>query len=262
MGWFLLGCVPHCCTVSDSIQDIGTGEELGLFFSGVNASCLACCLFLRHRGRFPWWGGFRTPRYHGPPGCLLRKRRAADGPSHPAVIIPLKLCSLGDCFLSRCSWVFNWLVVRVSWSLGLKCCLVWCPLRPAPLFALVFVVLSFFSGCLVGFVDAVLSLSLSLSFFLSQALGKPKPLSGVWDSPCVSSSRTRTSPSTRSSPCSSSPRSCPAPVVFFFSSSLAGMVVVGLGLSGLGVSVLRLVGWFFVVACLVALHARHHLGRI
>ena len=39
--------------------------------------------------------------------------------------------------------------------------------------------------------------------------------------------------------------------------SLAGMVVVGLG-----VSVFRLVGWFFGAACPVALRARCCLGRV
>ena len=100
LGCFCLGgfCSHVCllvCTVSVSIQTIGTGEELGLHLSGVFASCLAGFLLLRHRGRFPWWGGFRTPRYHGPLGCRLRKCRAAHGPRHPAVIIPLRLCMLG-----------------------------------------------------------------------------------------------------------------------------------------------------------------------
>ena len=104
------------------------------------------------------------------------------------------------------------------------------------------------------------SLSLSLSFFLRR-WGNPNPVSGVWDSPCVSSSRTCTSPSTRSSPCSSSPRSCPAVVFFFRRRSLVWWWLVSVCL----VLVCRFSVWlggFFVVACLVALHARHHLGRI
>ena len=47
-------------------------------------------------------GGFRTPRYHGPLGCLLRKCRAAHGARHTAVTIPLRLCLLGVCFFVRC----------------------------------------------------------------------------------------------------------------------------------------------------------------
>ena len=36
---------------------------------------------LRHRGRLPWWGGLRTPRYHGPLGWLSKRRQG--GPWAP-----------------------------------------------------------------------------------------------------------------------------------------------------------------------------------
>ena len=218
------------CTVSGNIQAIGTGEELGLYLSRVIASCLTCCLFLRHRGRFPWWGGFRTPRYHGPLGCLLRKRRAAHGPRHPAVIIPLRLCLLGvrffvRCFLGICMVsCVGVLVFGVELLFGLV------PFKTCPLFAFgVRSPLFFLSSCW-----DVCRRRFFLFFSLSGA-GETQTPCGVWDSPCVSSTWPRTTSSTRT-PCStSSPRfrsrSC---FVFFFSpSSFAGMVVVGYGLLGL-----------------------------
>ena len=36
---------------------------------------------LRHWGRFPWWGGLWTPRYHGPLGWLSKRRQG--GPWAP-----------------------------------------------------------------------------------------------------------------------------------------------------------------------------------
>ena len=36
---------------------------------------------LRHRRRFPWWGGLRTPRYHGPLGCLPKNAGRPMGPA-------------------------------------------------------------------------------------------------------------------------------------------------------------------------------------
>ena len=103
--------------------------------------------------------------------------------------------------------------------------MVWCPLRPDPLFALVFVVPSFsFSGCLGCSPTSFFSLFL----FLSGA-GEPQTPFGVWGSPCVSSSWTRTPTSIRTSCSAPLARSCPAPAFFFFfsSSSFAGMVAVG-----------------------------------
>ena len=86
------------------------------------------------------------------------------------------------------------------------------PFRTWPLLTTMFVVPSFsFSGCLVGFVDAVFS----LLFSLSQALGKPKPF--WFGFPLVPSfSCTRTPSSTRT-PCSTStPRSGSRHCVCFF----------------------------------------------
>ena len=194
-------------------------------------------------------GGSSDPSVLRSPEATLQKGRAAHGPRHPAVIIPLRLCLLDVCLLLGVSWVFVWLLVWVPWSSGLKCCLVWCPLRSAPCLLDVCVPSLFL---LFGtFADDVFFLSFSLS-----GAGETQTPCGVWVSPCVSSSWTRTPTSIRTLSSSPSPRSCPAPVFFFFSlsSSLAGMVVFGLGLSGLGVSVLRLVGWFLCccLSCSIA----------
>ena len=70
---------------------------------------------------------------------------------------------------------------------------------------------SFFS--LSGlFVDAVFFLS-SLSL---RRWGNPNPPKGVWGSPCVSSSCSRTPPSTRTSLSTPTPRPSPAPAFVFF----------------------------------------------
>ena len=108
------------------------------------------------------------------------------------------------------------ILVWFFWSLGLECCLVWCPLGPDPCMPRCLLSLSLF-----------LSLSLSLSlvfgifvgavfFFLSfSGAGETQTPFGVWDSPCVSSSWPRTTCSTRTSSPSPSPRSPPR-LVFFF----------------------------------------------
>ena len=154
--------------------------------------------------------------------------------------IPLRLCLIGEWSFVRCFRDSCLFFLCFSWSWGLKCCLVWCPLRPAPLFALVFVVLSFFSfvmGMFVG--DAFLSVFLSL-----RRWGNPSPVWGL-GFPCDSSSWTRSTTTTRTSCSAPLASQAPAPafllIFFLSSSSFAGLVVVGLGLS-----VFCLAGWFFV----------------
>ena len=93
------------------------------------------------------------------------------------------------------------------------------PFRTCPLLAQMFVCpLSFF--LLFG----VVADDVFLSFFLSQALGKPKPLLGFGFPLVFSSSWTRTSSTTRTS--SSAYTKAPLPHLFFFffpsSSSFAG----------------------------------------
>ena len=58
------------------------GEVTG-HSSRVQGCCLKFVLFLRSRGRFPWWGGLLTPRYQGPPGRLSRGAGRPMGPSTP-----------------------------------------------------------------------------------------------------------------------------------------------------------------------------------
>ena len=118
-------------------------------------------------------GGSSDPSVLRSPGATPQKGRAAHGPRHPAVIIPLRLCLLNVCLLLGVSWVFVRLPVWVSWSSGLKCCLVWCLLRPAPCLLYVCVP-SLFLSLFGMFADDVF-----LSFCSpSQVLGKPKPLLG------------------------------------------------------------------------------------
>ena len=47
---------------------------------------------LRHWGRLPWWGGLLTLGTTVPWGDSPREGRAAHGPLHPAVCIPLGIC--------------------------------------------------------------------------------------------------------------------------------------------------------------------------
>ena len=134
--------------------------------------------------------------------------------------------------------------VWFSWSLGLEFCWVCCPLGPDPCQPrCLFCPLSFF-GCLEWSPTTFFSISLSLSLYLSGA-GETQTPFGVWVSPSVSSSWTRNSSSTRAPHVHLGQTQLLS--VFFFvpSSSLAGMVVVGLG-----VSVLRL-GGFLVLSVLL-----------
>ena len=153
-----------------------------------------------------------------PWGDSPREGRAAHGPLHPAVLIPLGCCCgflLGFCFrLFRSLSVRCEAIVISQGSVLLSGPL--SPSQPDP--CLFFNCLSpSFLSLSGAFVDAVsLSLSLSLSFFLSQALGKPKPRVGFGFPLVFSASRPRTSSSTRTSWSSTSPRLRPAPVFFFF----------------------------------------------
>ena len=147
-------------------------------------------VFAPYWGRFPWWGGPRTPRYHGPPGCLPRKSRAAHGPATLRCTVLRDL--LGLCLFLFCQVFLGWMLFSccaLLLSLRLECCLFLCPSRPDP--CLIQCLLSFFFFLwLFGMVAddfffLSLSLSLAFQFFffsfslsLSQALGKPKPVLG------------------------------------------------------------------------------------
>ena len=121
---------------------------------------------------------------------------------------------LDVCLLLGVSWVFVWLLVWVSWSSGLKCCLVWCPLRSAPCLLDVCVP-SFFLLLFGTFADDVF-----VSFFLSlRRWGNPNPVWGLGFPLC-------SLPLGRGLRLRSVPLAqhihlgiAPAPVFFFFASS-------------------------------------------
>ena len=102
------------------------------------------------------------------------------------------------------------------------------PFRTCPLLAQMF-------ACPLSFFVCLVWLSTTFSLFLSlSGAGETQTPVGVWVSPSVSSSWTRTSSSTRT-PCSSrSPRSSPAPVFFFFFSTALAWVFFGCGSRCLG----------------------------
>ena len=115
------------------------------------------------------WGGPRTPRYHGPPGCFTRKSMADHGPRRrPAMSSPpnwffVRFFWDGCCFLVvRCFCLWGWNAVR------------FCALQD--------LTLACYNGC------CPLSLSLAVScvrrrcFFLSLSLrrwGNPNPFWGL-----------------------------------------------------------------------------------
>ena len=80
---------------------------------------------LRHRGRFLWWGGLRTPRYHVPLGCLPKK---AGRPMGPATRLGLCSASLFVRFSGR----FFALMLRLFSSQGLVYCRLVRPSGPDP----------------------------------------------------------------------------------------------------------------------------------
>ena len=137
---------------------------------------------MRHRGQFPWWGDPRTPRYHGPLGCLFRKGKAAHGPRHPAVQIPPRLVG----FVSGSLLGFHGMDVGYAiWGFvsGVRTLFELVPLKDLTPVSQMFVVpsLSLVFGISVGVVFFFFfSLSLSLSFYLSlRCWGNPNPFWGL-----------------------------------------------------------------------------------
>ena len=129
-------------------------------------------------------------------GSSSEEGGAAHGPLHPAVCKSLETLMALLFILLLWSRFCYLLIVSRFLSLGLGSCLVFKPFKPRPVFG--FCQCPSFL-CLVGFVDAVFSLS------LSQALGKSKP---IWFGfPLVfSSSCTRSPTSIRTSSSARTPR--------------------------------------------------------
>ena len=157
-------------------------------------------------------GGSSDPSVLRSPGATPQKGRAAHGPRHPAVTSPPRQCYF--CVRFR---LFGFSGILLGFIFGVLSLWGWetvglAPFKTCPLLGKLFVVLSFFSGCLVDFVVVALSLFLSLS--LSQALGKPKPRLGFGFPLVFSASWTSTTPSTRTLCSASLSRSSPAPAFF------------------------------------------------
>ena len=163
----VVSCSNVCllvCTVSDSIQvhwdrrRAGSTIFLGYLFFVWHVVCFCAT-----------GGGSRGGGVFGPLGTTVpwgvssEKRRAAHGPRHPAVIIPLRLCLLGVCFLLRCFLgicmvsCVGFMVFGVEMLFGLV------PFKTCPLFVLMFVSPSLFLLLFGMFADAVLSSCLFLS---------------------------------------------------------------------------------------------------
>ena len=227
-----------------------SGLRAGPIPSGVPVAYLAwMSMLLRYRGRFPWWGELRVPRYQGPLGCLLRRRRGGPWAPPPRdVQVPgdvhgsscwIFLCWSWSCFLLVCSGLF---VSRVG------SCLVIQPFKTRPVS--VFCLGPSLSFCLVC--SPATFFSLFLFFFFSllslRRWGNPNPKI----SPCDSSSCARTSTSTRSSSSAhtsrSSSRTC---IFFFFLSRRRSRGLWSVFCSRGGVSV-RSVFWLVQVACLLS----------
>ena len=117
-------------------------------------------------------GGFSDPSVPRSPGVSPQK--VQGGPWAPPPCCdnsPETLYAWCLFCLLGVPWLFVCFFVWVSWSSGLRCCLVLMPFKTSPLFALMFVVLSFFSFDVWDVRRRRFSLCLSLS----QALGKTKP---------------------------------------------------------------------------------------
>ena len=134
--------------------------------------------------------------------------RAAHGPRHPLMNIPLGLCR-GLCqFVVRLFRSFFALMLRLLFLRGRY--VAGCFKLQAPTRVWIIVSVPLLISLFGTFADAV-----SQFFFSFSGAGETQARV-VWVSPCVSSSWLRTTSSTRTSSPSPTPRSCPAPVVFFF----------------------------------------------
>ena len=201
-----------------------------------SSSLSGTMLVLAPPGAVPAVGGYLYPSVLRSPGATPQKCRAAHGPRHPAVTIPLRLCMLGVCFV--CLMFLGYLYVFCVGCMvfGVEMLFGLVPFKTSPLFALVFVVLSFFSFCW-----DVRRRRFCLCLSLSQALGKSKPRLGFGFPLVLSSSRTRSTSSIRT-PCSAyTSRHRSSSCVFFFFSRRRSRGLC----SGLGFAVLSWLGWWW-----------------
>ena len=119
-------------------------------------------------------GGSSDPSVLRSPGATPQKGRAAHGPRHPAVTSPPRQCY--SCVRFR---LFGFSGILLGFMFGVLSLWGWdtvglVPFKTCPLLGKLFVVLSFFSVCLVDFVVVALSLSLS-----PRRWGNPNPVWGL-----------------------------------------------------------------------------------
>ena len=177
------------------------------------------CWFFALLGGFRWSGGLRTPRYHGPLGCLPQKGRVAHGRS-AVNRSPETLC--GFCL----AW-FSVIGFGVGFLFGLFVCLGgrisvkdFLSFKTRPVFAMISVVLFIF---LVVWYMCRHCRSLSLSRSLSGRRGNTN-LIVVCVSSCVFFSRPRSPTSARTS-CSASTSQNSLPRLLFLSVYVVSLVV-------------------------------------
>ena len=137
--------------------------------------------YCAHWGWFPC-GGFSNPSVLRSPGVTLQEQAGRPmGPSTLQCEFPWELVRVCDKLSffgssSNCLFLmFSFVSLRGRWVFGSLN-----PSGPDPCFFFCFVCVPLFLICLVGFVDAVFSLSCSFS----QALWKTQTVL-VWVSPCV-----------------------------------------------------------------------------
>ena len=120
-------------------------------------------------------GGYLYPSVLRSPGATPQECRAAHGPLHPAVTNPPRLCWFCIWFFVMSLWDGCWvLCVGFFLSLGLACCLFFCPSGPDPCRpGCLWSPLSFF---VFGLFDGDVFLSVFLSF---RRWGNPNPFWGL-----------------------------------------------------------------------------------
>ena len=127
-------------------------------------------------------GGVLVPLGTAVPWGDSQKCRAAHGPLHPAVTIPLRLCLIGSGLLFGAFGIVVWFFVWFFLVLGVEMLFGLVPFKTCPLVRWVFGVPSLFLLLFGMFAGDVFLFFFSLS--LSGA-GETQTPFGVWVSPCV-----------------------------------------------------------------------------